>query len=165
MRRLVYLTALMIGLCVAGSGMAQPRTGGPDRGRGDAPDVRRLEAQLEQLNAKLNELEARLARLQRAQTPKDAPRTERPGDRPRFAGPGGDRPGFGGGRGPGPGGMGFGRFAPDDPRGPGGDRGDRGGPGGSRGPGVSGPPDIGRRLDRIINELEQLKNDLQAQRR
>ena len=66
MRRLVYLTALMIGLCVAGSGMAQPRTGGPDRGRGDAPDVRRLEAQLEQLNAKLNELEARLARMQQA---------------------------------------------------------------------------------------------------
>jgi hypothetical protein len=192
MRRLLSLTALSIGLCVAGSATAQPRPGGPDRGRGDGPDLRRLEVQLEQLNAKLNELEGRLARMQQGPTRKDGPGAERPGDRgpgpggerPRFAGPGGDRPGFGGGRGPGPGGMGVdrfgpdgpggmgvGRFGPDDPRGPGagGPRGPGaggpGGPGGPRGPGAGGSPDIGRRIDRIINELEQLKRDLQSQRR
>ena len=48
MRRLMF--ALMAGLCVAGSGMAQPRPGGPERGPGpgrpDGPDVRKLEAEM-----------------------------------------------------------------------------------------------------------------------
>jgi hypothetical protein len=166
--------ALVAGLCVAGSGTAQPRPGGSDRGPGpnpgrpDGPDVRKLEAEMEKLSTQLKEVEARLARMQRAEAPKDGPGGDRRGD--RGPGPGGDRPGFGGGRGPGPGAsgfQGFGRFGPDGPRGPGGDR----GPGGGRGPagpgrpGAGGPPDIGRRLDRIINELEQLKKDLDAQRR
>lgn len=167
MRPMLYLAAATVGLCVAGTGTAQPRPGGPDRGRPEGSDMRRLEAQLEQLTAKLNELDARLARLQRAPAPKDGPRSERPDgpgrDRPRFVGPGGDRPGFGGGRGPGPGGMGFGRFGPDGPRGPG-ERGP-GGPGGPGRPGAGGSPDVARRIDRIINELEELKKDLQIPRR
>jgi len=171
MRRLMYLTAVTVGLCVAGTGTAQPRPGGPDRGRPDGSDLRRLEARLEQLTAKLDELDARLARMQRAPDPKDGSRSERPDDRgrdrPRFAGPGGDRPGFGGGRGPGPGGMGFGRFGPDGLRGPGGGPGGRGpgGPGGPGRPGAGESPDVARRIDRIINELEELKKELQGPRR
>jgi hypothetical protein len=173
MRRLIYATALTAGLCLAGTTTAQPRPGGPDRGRGDGPDVRKLEAELEKLSAQLQELDARLSRLQQVNVPKDGPRGERsatgPGPGGRLAGrPGGDDrpgPGFGGGRGPGPeGGRAFGGFAPGGPRGPGGGPGARG-PGGRRGPGAGGPPDIGRRLDRIIGELEELKRDLQAQRR
>ena len=182
MRRLMF--ALVAGLCVAGSGTAQPRPGGSDRGPGpnpgrpDGPDVRKLEAEMEKLSTQLKEVEARLARMQRAEAPKDGPGGDRRGDRgpgpggdrPRAGGPGGDRPGFGGGRGPGPGAsgfQGFGRFGPDGPRGPGGDRGPGrpGGDGPGRGPGAGGPPDMGRRLDHIINELEQLKKDLDAQRR
>src|SRR5438552_4174330 len=109
MRRVMYATAAAAGLCVAGAATAQPRPGSPDRGRGDGPDVRKLESELEKLTARLNELDARLAKMQKADGPKDGSGGNRPsdrgpgpgGERQRF-GPGGDRPGFGGGRGPGP---------------------------------------------------------------
>jgi hypothetical protein len=58
MRRLICVTALTVGLCLAGTTTAQPRPGGPDRGRGDGPDVKKLEAELEKLSAQLKELDA-----------------------------------------------------------------------------------------------------------
>jgi translation initiation factor IF-2 len=173
MRRLICVTALTVGLCLAGTTTAQPRPGGPDRGRGDGPDVKKLEAELEKLSAQLKDLDARLSKMQQANAPKDGPRGDRsttgpgPGGRQAGGRGGDDRPGpgFGGGRGFGPeGGRAFDRFAPGGPRGPGGGPGARG-PGGRRGPGTGGPPDIGRRLDRIIDELERLKKDLEAPRR
>src|SRR3954468_17938296 len=96
MRRLML--ALVAGLCVAGTGMAQPRSGGPDRGpgpdrgRGGGPDVRKLERELGKLSAPLNEGEAKLAKMQRADGPRDGPGGDRRGG--RGPGPGGDGPGF-----------------------------------------------------------------------
>jgi hypothetical protein len=170
MRRLTYFTALAAGLWLAGSAMAQPDRGpaprpiSPPR---SGPDVRNLEAQLERLSARLDELEARLARAQRSDrpAPKDGGRGSSgfgrgieggwPGD--RFGGSGGR--GFGPERGPAPKDRSGFRGGPGQP-GPDGFRGfGRGGPGG-------GPnPDVARRLDRIIDELEQLKKDLQAPKR
>lgn len=178
MRRLICVIALSAGLCVAGTAAAQPRPGGPGPDRKDGPDVRRLEAQLERLSGQLKEMETRLARMQSPPAPRDEPRGGGAADRgPRSGGPPfgrlGDRgpgapfsgrgPGFGRGE------QGIGRFGPDGPRGsgsPGGLRGPgAGGSGGDRGPGAGASPDIARRLDRIINELEELKRDLQSQRR
>jgi hypothetical protein len=168
---MMYLAAAAVGLCLAGSALAQPDRGPTPRPAPKAgADMRKLEADLEQLSARLNELEARLARMQQPNRP--APKDGGPGR----AGPG--RPGFGTGIGPAPkDGPGFGRRlgqpGPSGFRVP--DRGGFGMPGmgeprgfgGGRagGPGAGPNPDVARRLDRIISELEQLKRDLQAPKR
>lgn len=179
MRRLMYATALLTGLGVAGTTLAQPGPGGPGRGRREGPpEVQRLRAEVEKLTSQVKELQDKLAKT-RAEGPKDrpAPKGEGPKDRPapkdRAAaqdderpgdrGPGRRGPGFGGPRGFG-GGPGFGGpFG----RGPGG-FGPRGTGSGFRGPrdrGPGAPPDTARRIERIIGELEQLKKDLQGDKR
>jgi hypothetical protein len=181
MRRIMYVAALTAGLCVAGSSPAQPGPGGP-RGRGDGPDVRSLQSQLEKLTAQVKELEAKLARVEDSkdrgrpaagdrQEPKERTRPgtgERRGPGPDF-GPGRGGPPFerfrdGDRRGPGFGGPGrFGppgpsRFGPDGPRGRDGDRAPM-----PREVGSS--AEVNRRIDRIIGELEQLKRELPSSRR
>ena len=194
MRRVMYAIAVTTGLCVAATATAQPGPGGPGRGPGPGPgpgrpggpDVRKLESELDRLNDRLKELEERLARQGGGPMAKErgpAPREKGPApkEKGQFAkdrvpamkdgpagrfGPdrqpmgrmGGDRrgPSFDGFRGPGMFGAG--------PDGPGRGFGMRG-MGGERRPGADGQPDIARRLDRIINELELLKKDLQSPRR
>ncbi|MFO0810409.1 MAG: hypothetical protein U0746_17430 [Gemmataceae bacterium] len=159
MRRLMTVVALGAALGAAGPAMAQPRPGGPAP-QGDG-ELRKLREEIEKVRALLKDLEVKVAKVEETR--------RRPAESV-------DRGGFGGGGGrPQPGGS-------DRPvrREPGAGPGDRGpgprpgGPGpGNRGPGFQpggprprdGAPssdrsrDFERRLDKIIDELEQLRRD------
>jgi hypothetical protein len=193
MRRLLSLAVLGTALWT-GSTAAQPPKSkkGPDRPDRPAPedradprpgtsDTKQLMAELERMRARVNELEARLAAKERdgdRRPPAARGDERRPNppippartDEPRRSGS--DARGPGPDRGPpNP------RFAdrggpPFGPRGPGfGGPGGPGRPGLGRGPGgparasMSSPADIGRRIDRLIRELEDLKAEVERMRR
>lgn len=83
--RCVGLASICLGLAFAAPASAQPKgKGGPERGPGGGPDVRRLEEELRDLKARNAELEAQLRRAREGER-KDADRRPEP---PR---PGGDR--------------------------------------------------------------------------
>jgi hypothetical protein len=150
--------ALIAGLTLASSAAAQPGPrggpGGGPRGSGGGPDLQQLKDEVAKLTAQLQELQAeRKGRPERPMPkaersddrpgPKGAPKFDRPVPKESPRGPGGFGPGMSGFRGPGP--MG-------------------GGPRGFGGSG-SGSSDFARRIDRIIEELEQLKRDLPRPKR
>lgn len=178
------ILSLACGLALAAPAAAQDRPAPPrpTPERAKAENARDLQAEVERLRAQLRELEGRLAKQRdgdrRPEEPKGerrpAPREVAPmpkekggerGPAPKDAGPMGrgfGPPGFGG-----PGG-GFPPFGgpgmKDGPKGP------PFGPGGfgpppfaqGRGPGSPGaaPADFEQRLNRIIDELERLRDDL-----
>ncbi len=161
MRRPLFLTALGVGLCLAGVASAQPRPGAGRTG----PNMQKLEAQLDRMETKLKELEEKIARMQSSPKPDQ-------GKGPMSMGGRGFGPPGPGGFGP-RGGMGFSRRGPGGfgPRGPFGF-----GPGGpatgdaesrpadhakSAKPAVADGKDFERRLDRIIDELQKLRKDVQ----
>jgi hypothetical protein len=136
MRTMMYTTALGLLLWAADPATGQPRPGGPRPKGPDATDSKRLLEQLDKLDARLKELEDRLPRAKGPERP--GPKGA-PGRADPFSRGFGRRPGFGG--------PGFGRPPA----------------GASRGQVI--PDDIGRRLDRIIAELEQLRKDVGVPRR
>jgi len=147
MKRFIYTAALCVGLALATTSVAQPPGGGrpgivPPKQQGSSSGD--LERKLDRLDAQLKSLEGKLAGMK-------APETRVP-EAPKA--PGGDRSRFGPSNRPGPGG--FGNFG----RGPGTPAGGTGF-GTARRDGGSNP-DFEKRLDKIIEELEQLKKDLKG---
>jgi hypothetical protein len=185
MRWFLSLAVIGAALWAASAAGAQPprppQPPQPPRAGGD--DVRKLEAELDRLRAQVKELEGKLARSRDGDRRPDQPGDrkgdrkgddrkderkgddrkderkgdDRKGDRPEPRGP---MPGGPGGMGPrfgppfGPPGRGFGPFGPPG-RGP--DRDAR-----PNQP-AAGPADLERRLERIIDELEHLRNDIKRQ--
>lgn len=183
------LLSLVCGLALAGSAAAQDRPAPqrpPQPGRPGAEPGRDLQAEIERLRAQVRELEARLPRDREGDSRPDAapkkdgrevapmprPKGDDRGPAPKADGPMGGGRGFGPpGGGFGPGGPGFGKGGPNPPFGGPGGMGKGPGFGGGpfvppaaqgRGPGGpgAGPGDVEQRLNRIIDELERLRDDL-----
>ena len=156
---------MVVGITVGAAEPAQAQRGPSSRGNENSNEFRQLQADLDKLKSVLKDLETKLEKAKEA-------RSRRDDRRPQLAGRLSGLPVRGPGRGPmsrgsgaggrsdfdrGPGGPGIGR-------GPGGAPGRaRGGPGGSR-PGAGSTSSVERRLEKIENDLEDLKRELRHRR-
>lgn len=158
MQRLLCLTTLAVATALINPVAAQQENrGGPPSN--PATELRRLQQELRRLSATVKDLEDKLAKLEQAQQRGPAAFSTARGS---FGGGG-----FGGGFGAGPGGASpFGGVARVVPRGEGRPEGGATSRSGPPRPGPDGPPrvrervDLDRRLDRIVQELEQLRREL-----
>jgi hypothetical protein len=157
MKRTLSLAVVGLSMWAAPAAFGQP--GGDRPGPGRPPrDGGRPDGEVERLRAQVRELEAKLATRESDRRPgpdREARGPGRPGPGREARGPGGPgRPEMGppGDRGPRPAARG-----PDDRGGP--PRGPGRGPDEFRGDRRPGGPDLSRRIDRIIRELEELRRE------
>ena len=160
--------AAAVGLALVGPTFAQPGGFGGGGAGGPQANAKRLETEIERLRSQIRELDAKIGELKKASqperiqaTPKRADGKKGPDGPPWARGEGKGRPGGppwmrGEGKGPGAGGPPFGPGA--NFSGPPFARAGAGNPSQHQNRGGSG--DIEARLDRIMQELQGIRNEL-----